>query len=160
MDELFGLPAHPLLVHAAVVLVPLATIGVLIGAVWPAGRRRLAIATLVVASGGLVASFLAGESGESLEERVRETDLVEEHAEMGETGSLAAAGAFIGALGLAAVDLVDERRADRGGLDTRAVVVVGVVAVLLSVAGTAQIVRIGHSGAEATWDDLPAGTGD
>ncbi len=41
MDELFGLPAHPLLVHAAVVLVPLAAIGVVLIAFWPAARARL-----------------------------------------------------------------------------------------------------------------------
>jgi len=34
-----GLPMHPLLVHAAVVLVPISALMALVGAVWPAAWR-------------------------------------------------------------------------------------------------------------------------
>jgi glyceraldehyde-3-phosphate dehydrogenase/erythrose-4-phosphate dehydrogenase len=37
----FGLPTHALLVHAVVVLVPLAVLGAVVVAVWPAARRRV-----------------------------------------------------------------------------------------------------------------------
>jgi hypothetical protein len=39
---LFGLPAHPLIVHAVVVLVPLCSLGVAVSILWPAARWRLA----------------------------------------------------------------------------------------------------------------------
>lgn len=160
METLFGLPAHPLVVHAAVVLVPLAAVGIAVTAFWPAARSRLAWAVVVVAALGAVATFLAGESGGELEERVRETELVEEHAELGESGNVAAAAVLLGALGVAGVDAYTRRRRRRAEADGEEpastaglTVAVGVVAVLLAVGGTVQIARIGHSGAEATWSD-------
>ena len=53
-ETLFGLPAHPLIVHATVVLVPLGALLVLLHAVWPAARRRLGVVTPLVALVGLV----------------------------------------------------------------------------------------------------------
>jgi hypothetical protein len=41
-----GLPAHPLIVHATVVLVPLAAAAVALHAFWPAARARLGLVTL------------------------------------------------------------------------------------------------------------------
>ena len=40
-----GLPAHPLLVHAVVILLPLAAGALVLHAVWPAARRRLGLVT-------------------------------------------------------------------------------------------------------------------
>ena len=47
LETLFGLPAHPLIVHAAVVLVPLAAIGTIVIAV--SAKARLHIGWIVVA---------------------------------------------------------------------------------------------------------------
>lgn len=44
-----GLPLHPLLVHAVVVLTPLTALAVALAAVWPAARRRLGSAPPVAA---------------------------------------------------------------------------------------------------------------
>ena len=44
-DEFNGLPIHILLVHAVVVLVPLAALLTMLSAVWPAARRRIGIIT-------------------------------------------------------------------------------------------------------------------
>jgi hypothetical protein len=41
LDTLFGVPSHPLVVHAAVVLVPLAAIGTIVIALWPTARQRI-----------------------------------------------------------------------------------------------------------------------
>ena len=113
INDLFGLPAHPLLVHIPVVLIPLATIGSLFVAIKPEWRRRYAIPVAALAAVGAVAVFLAAQSGESLEERVKENDLVEEHAEAGESAEPFVAVYGVLAVGLAAADLVDRRR--RGG---------------------------------------------
>ena len=166
MDELFGLPAHPLLVHGAVVLVPLAAIGVLLTAFWPAARSKLAVAVVVIAAAGTVMAVLSAESGESLEGSVRETELVEEHAELGETGLASAAAVLVAALGVAGVGMYEQRRSGSEGDEAsqrRSVqlrVGVGAVAVVLALVGTVQIARIGHSGAKATWDEVQVGTAE
>ena len=54
--ELFGLPAHALIVHAAVVFIPLATLAAILYAVWPALRKYtwwavLGLGVLAPASG-------------------------------------------------------------------------------------------------------------
>ncbi len=80
LDNLVGLPAHPLIVHAAVVLLPIAAIATVAVAVVPRWRRPyapLALAASLVAAGTI---WLAMESGESLEERVTETALIDEDA--------------------------------------------------------------------------------
>jgi hypothetical protein len=80
----FGLPLHPLVAHAVVVCVPLAAFGAILMAFWPAAARRLWPAVLFVATLALIAVPLTTSSGESLEERVGESRLVETHAEQGE----------------------------------------------------------------------------
>jgi uncharacterized membrane protein len=158
MDDLFGLPAHPLLVHAAVVLVPLAALGAVIIALWPRARRTFGIVVVVLAFGGLVFSWLASESGESLEERVDETELVEEHAELGETMPLFAFALFAFSGGLVAVDLVAHRRTRDGGEPAPwmkpATIALAALTVLSAVVGTYEVALVGHSGAKATWDDV------
>jgi hypothetical protein len=72
IDQILGLPAHPLLVHIPVVLVPLATVGAVLVAVKASWRRSLAVVVAVLAVGGAVGVLLATQSGEALEERVEE----------------------------------------------------------------------------------------
>jgi hypothetical protein len=84
IDNLFGLPAHPLVVHAAVVLLPIAAIATVVVAVVPRWRRPYALLVFVMSIAAAGAIWLAKESGESLEERVTETALVERHAELAE----------------------------------------------------------------------------
>jgi uncharacterized membrane protein len=59
INELFGLPAHPLLVHAAVVLLPLAALATIVVAVVPKTRRHYAPVALVLAIAALGAVGLA-----------------------------------------------------------------------------------------------------
>ena len=75
IDTLFGLPAHPLVVHAAVILLPLAAVGLLLVAAIPRARRLSAPIVLGIALAATVAVGLAQQSGEALEDRVPETEL-------------------------------------------------------------------------------------
>src|SRR5215217_4392050 len=84
IGRLFGLPAHPLVVHAVVVLVPLCSFGVAMSAIWPAARWRLAWVLLGLTIITVAMVPLATGSGEVLEEMVRENGLVERHAELGD----------------------------------------------------------------------------
>jgi len=79
-DSFFGLPVHPLVVHAAVVLVPLAAIVVAVCAAVPRTRRRLAWPAAVGAAVATLAAVVADQTGESLQARVPDTTLIREHA--------------------------------------------------------------------------------
>ena len=73
MGEINGLPAHVLLIHFVVIVVPLAALCALLAVAWPAARRRLGIVTPLIALAALVSVPLTTEAGEWLEERVAET---------------------------------------------------------------------------------------
>jgi hypothetical protein len=150
-----GVPLHPLVVHAVVVLVPLAAVMVLLAAVSRRFRRWSAFATPLVATAALVSVPLATSSGESLEERVSETALLERHTEMGEQLTpwvigLAVVAWVLWWLGRRAVAGTANGRHQRGGLLTGLVALVALVAVAGS---SIQVYRIGHSGARSVWND-------
>jgi len=157
LDSLFGLPAHPLLVHGAVVLVPLAALGTIVIAFWPAARERIGWITTGLGVVGFVFAFLAKESGESLLETVAVTAAVKSHAEMGDWGLI---GAFLvggSACTLMLFDQFVKERAKRNLPElsvTRPLrTLIGVFAVVLSIFGTVLVINVGHSGAKATWED-------
>lgn len=151
MDSLFdtitGLPVHPLVVHAAVVLLPLAAAGVLALLVRPAWRERYGVLVLLGLAGGAVAAWIAEESGEALAARV---GLPEEHGEWGERLPPLA---FLLLLSVLAWHLIQRRRL--GGRSVVGSVLAG-LAGLLAVAVLGVTVLVGHSGAEAAWGDVPA----
>jgi hypothetical protein len=151
-STIFGLPMHPLVVHAVVVLVPLAAVCGVVVAVWPAARARYAPLALGIATLALFAVPLATHTGEQLEEQVRDSALVDRHAHMAE-GLLP----FTALLWLALAVMVGigwygrYRSAGR----TKAASYVAIGAAVITVAASAgsgiQVVRIGHSGSEAAW---------
>src|SRR5689334_22767036 len=79
MNELFGLPAHPLIVHVVVALLPLSAIATVVAAVLPRVRRYLAPVAFAFALIATISTRLAEQSGESLEEKVDRTELVRDH---------------------------------------------------------------------------------
>jgi hypothetical protein len=109
-------------------------------------------------------AVLAQRSGEPLEDRVRETELVEEHAELGETGTTAGIAVLVAAVAVVGTDVVLRRRAAADPDTTRTAapravsIIVGVVALSIATAGAIQIARIGHSGAKAVWDATTDGS--
>jgi uncharacterized membrane protein len=154
VEELFGLPAHPLLVHAAVVLLPLAALLTLVCAVLPRARRHYARVALALALVATLAVGLAQGSGEALEERVDETPLVEEHTGQGERVLPWALAVVVAAGGVLAVPTLRRRRP---ALPAKAVTTAVVAVALVAAAGaTWSVVVVGHSGAKATWEDAKA----
>lgn len=161
MSTFDGLPVHALLVHFIVVLAPLTAILAILCAVWPAARERLVWLVLVLALATTALTPLTTESGEWLEHRVEKSELVEKHAELGDTMVY-----FALALLVAAVLLVISHfRASRGTpLSTVLSGITAAFVVLAGVATTVQVFRIGHSGATSVWNDAvkatPAGVAD
>ena len=70
LKTLFGLPAHPLVIHAVVVLLPLAALGLVVVAAIPRARRHYAPVVLAGALVAMLSVLVATGSGEQLEERV------------------------------------------------------------------------------------------
>ena len=90
LETLGGLPAHPLVVHLPVVLVPLAAIGAILLAVRPKWLRPYGVVVTVMAGLGFLGALLAASTGEELEDTfvsAGETisGTLRDHAEMGET---------------------------------------------------------------------------
>lgn len=147
-DLVGGLPLHPLVVHAVVVLLPLAALGTLATILVPRWRRFLP-AVAVIATVAALALPVATRSGEALEERV------------GEPGVHAALGDQLQWLGLAlaavlwVLVLVDRRRRRSGEARGRGVAAtaVAVLSVVLALAAGVQVYRVGDTGARAVWAD-------
>ena len=85
MTTIGGLPAHILLVHAVVVLVPLAALLVVLVTTWPAARARLTPAAAVVAVVAPICVPLTTSAGEWLEHQVVSTALLRAHTALGDT---------------------------------------------------------------------------
>ncbi len=157
-----GLPLHPLVVHAAVVLVPLAVLGTIVAVVWPAARRRYGSLVLGTAFLATVCSILAEQSGEGLEHVLPRSAAIEAHQELGDTLKLLAGGLFVvfGAYlflhrrAAAAVRHEGPGTATAPTMAGGTRVAAGVLAALtivLALVTAVQVYRIGDSGAQAVW---------
>ncbi len=142
-----GIPLHPLVVHAVVVLVPLTALGAIVMAIVPKFSRRFGP---LVALGALVSvgsAVLAKEAGEQL---ARVKPVSADHLHWGSQVPL-----WVGIFGLAVIGFWF---VDRGIPSNRArplwlrIAAIGVVA--LSVVATLYVLAAGHSGAEAVWASL------
>jgi uncharacterized membrane protein len=149
-DTIAGLPIHPLVVHAVVVLLPLMALVTIAVAVRPGWRRA---ALLVVAADAvvLVLAFVAKESGEKLQGRLGSLRpgvvVAKEHAEQGDLVPW-----FALALLVAAVVVWLARR--RTALTTISVV----LSVVAGLAAIGWIVVVGHSGATDVWSGIVSST--
>ena len=142
-------------------LVPLAALGAIAAAFsrWVRCRFGWLVAAAAVANVTLVP--LATGSGESLQERVKETALVREHTQMGEQLLPWVIALAVGIVAVMVLRLLSSRRAKGAATPWWAGRRVMALALALSVLGSAgalvQVVRIGHSGAKATWSDRTSG---
>ncbi len=141
-----GIPVHPLVVHAAVVFVPVAALGLLLMAVWPKFGARYGWVVWGLALVATVSSFVAKESGEQLEDLVGEPGF--EHAEWGDRMPLIAGVLFLAALALWFVQRSYVKRENAG---KALVVIFGLVAAVVAVFNLYWIVQVGHTGAESVW---------
>ncbi len=144
LDLIFGLPVHPLVVHGAVILVPLVAFAALAMSYWPSFSRRYGGPVLILAGVAQVSLFLAKGSGEPFEERLNKD--IERHADLGEIAPLT----FIPLLIL----LFIRWRMDKSGATVGSPKIRRLVSVLLALAAILALVYIyltGHSGAESVW---------
>jgi hypothetical protein len=169
MNTVNGLPAHILLVHAIVVLLPLTALLLVLTAVWPVARARLAGPNAVLAVAVVILVPIPTSAGEWLERRVPQSELLHEHTQLGDSAVFYALPVAVLALIVwwrnretrtiapdhdapwssgGTTTLTRTYLAPRSALVTR---VVAAVAVVVAAAGVYGIYRIGDSGSKAAW---------
>ncbi|AHH97545.1 DUF2231 domain-containing protein [Kutzneria albida] len=179
MSTINGLPAHVLLVHAIVVLLPLSALLLVLSAVWAKARRMLALPNALLAVLVLILVPITTDAGEWLERRVPRTSLLHAHTELGDTALFVAIPVAVLVLvvwwrqresaiasqpsaefgvdevagsGTSTMTMTAVRRRTFLAPASRAVTtVIAVLAVLVAGAACYQVYRIGDSGAQASW---------
>lgn len=156
MGAVNGLPAHILLVHAVVVLLPLAALLLVLTAVWPSARRRFAGPNAILSVFVVALVPLTTSAGEWLEHRVAETALLRDHAELGDTAIWVALPVALLALVIwwrQREEAVSGRRTYLAPLSLTVTRIVAVLAVVFAGSAVYDTYRIGDSGAKAAWTD-------
>lgn len=149
----FGLPLHPLIVHATVVVVPAAAIAVLLATFWPRFRRWASWGPLAAAALAVILVPITTSSGETLEHTLPPSELIERHTHLADALLPWVIVLLVGAAGLFWAHLASSR--PRLWTFPRLLVIaMMVVASAGAVGALVEVVLIGHSGASAAWSDV------
>lgn len=157
LNEIAGLPAHPLLLHVPVVLIPILSGAVIALMVRPDWRRRYGPAVAGLGFVALVFTILAASAGEAFRASrpLFASPALNEHAELGDQLKVVMV-LFVGALIVfLAADLKQLpatltrwlRLLHRPGTERFARVGISLLALFALV----WVVRTGHEGAEVAW---------
>ena len=151
-----GLPLHPLIVHAIVILVPLTAVAMILGTVWPAARRRLGLVTPLAALALVILVPLTVAAGQSLEAAIGPRPGVLPHAALG--GMLLP---WVIAMLVASAAQwawyrwgVPRATADHARRTSAITIAIGVVSIIAAFGAVVMVVLIGESGARAVWGGL------
>lgn len=147
-ETVLGLPVHVLLVHATVVVLPVAASLLVASVLVPRLRVWAGPLPLLLALVSLALVPLTTTSGENLERAIGTSTAINEHAALGEM-------VIWWVLGLVAVAAVSYAMRWRGRTPHRGLTVaVAVLGVVVGVGTLVQVVLTGHSGAEAVWSGV------
>jgi hypothetical protein len=158
LASIFGLPTHPLVVHMAVVLVPLAALS-LIAVGWnKAWRHAYYLPITLLALGGVTGSFLANQTGGSLRRALRRAGKqVGNHPQQGNIAFLLAGLFAAVCIALYVYEAYGDRLRERLGIRDRyrlpfdENMTLYVMAVPVALLATVMMVLAGHSGAILVW---------
>lgn len=141
-----GIPAHPLIVHAAVIVLPLSVIVALLLAFWPKSRNVWTWSALgILAAGGTAAAWIARITGEELAMLVGYPG---KHAELGENTTIAASVYLIAVLGWM---IMSSRLGRKLRMREEVSALLSAITIVTGISVTISLIMTGHSGAEATW---------
>lgn len=146
-DLINGLPLHPLVVHAVVVLLPLAVLGTILIAVRPSWRLTYGPLVVAVAAVATALTPVATSSGEALEKRIGDPG---RHAALGDQLIWFAIPLLVLSLALVLVEYLKGR--GRAFPAWVGMTLAG-LAIVASLACAVQVYRVGDSGARAAWGD-------
>lgn len=151
-ETVFDLPVHPLVVHGAVVLIPLAALLAVIIAVSQDRRTRWGVLTWLLATAAWAATIAAKFSGETLKSSLYPdvTPLATaQHADYG------ASSVWFGLalwLSVSAVLLLDLDRRRRDGFGSPLLpTMMAVITIVAAMAATGQVLLTAWTGADAHW---------
>lgn len=157
-DEFFGVPTHPLAVHAPVVLIPFATIAAIVFVVRADWRARTSLVMTGLVFVMVAALFVAKESGEAAKEAQNVFGNIDAHEDLANTTFIMGLVWFVLTAGVGLRDWT-QRRAGIQSLSAGSAVVgrdqvafaLSVLAAVAAVLTTIWLVRTGHAGAESRW---------
>jgi len=172
-DKLFDLPAHPLLIHAPIVLLPIAAIVTVVLAAKPVWRARAwgswaMVGALFVT---LALLFAAKESGEAFNEGFEVAFGgvgADKHESLANTTFIFTLAWFVAYTALIGYEFAVRRAAadatatdrsagaggvgvDRPGGSRAASAALSSIAAVLAILATVWLIRTGHEGARITW---------
>ncbi len=151
-DLIGGLPVHALIVHVAVVVLPVAALALIVVPALPRVHPLVRWSVVGALAVGALAAWFAAESGEVLSDRVGEPSV---HAAAGEGVPLIAGVLLALGIAWAVVDLLTARERAAGVRRSRALlatrIAVSVVAAAWAGYTIYATIVAGHSGAVATW---------
>ncbi|GAA0543024.1 hypothetical protein GCM10010172_25630 [Paractinoplanes ferrugineus] len=150
-DQVNGLPVHALVLHAAVVFVPLLALGAIVYALVAKWRPKISWALVLLSIAAPVSTFVAKESGEKLYDRLisqglkgKGKEILDNHMNFGST-------TFWLSLALGVASIVMVVLTGRGALPKIAEWALAAVMVVLAVLSGYYVFRTGDAGATAVW---------
>jgi uncharacterized membrane protein len=161
-EEFQGIPMHPLLVHAAVVLLPLQVMAGIAFAVLPRFRRYLGWFVAGTAVAAPVAAFIARQSGLALRDRLVRNGTsdagvlasIQEHNDFADLAMYSSIALGVLMLVLLILEVRRTRTAvDGAGSGGMNILMIVVMVLTLGAAGTTgyYIFQTGDTGAKMTW---------
>jgi len=158
-NRIGDIPAHPLLIHAAVVFIPLLIIGAIVYALLPQVRGRIGWAVVALAVIGPISALFAKLSGQALRQHLIDEHFsgtiitrIDQHMSYGNMTLW-----FTIALGVATLGVVGYlwRVVPAGGSESIVARAVGVVVTVALGAVTGYYVfRTGDTGAHIVWSGI------
>jgi predicted membrane protein DUF2231 len=152
-DQVNGLPVHALVLHAAVVFVPLLALGAIVYALVGRWRAKIGWAVLLLAVIAPITALVAMLSGNELHERLlaqglkgRGAEIIDDHMGYGTLTFWLSL-----ALGVVSIVLVLATRREPGSLPRVADLGLRVVMVALAAITGYYVYMTGDSGATAVW---------
>ena len=152
-DQINGLPVHALVLHAAVVFVPLLAAGAIAYALVPRLRPRIGWAVVLLAIVAPVTAVVTRLSGEELLERLqaqglkgRGAEILADHMDYGNLTAYVSV-----ALGVVSLIMVFLTGRKTSSLPKIADIALAVVMVVLAGAAGYLVFKTGDSGATAVW---------
>jgi uncharacterized membrane protein len=152
MQKIFGLPAHPLMVHLPVVLVPLVAVAAIVLALRRDLRQRFGTALIAASALSCVAIFLAKESGEGMFVYMNQAPAISRHQSLAKVTVILTFLLFI-----AIVVMVVAHRKGKARPRSRTAVALSSVTIALALLAFVGIIQTGHEGAKVTWQSGKAG---
>lgn len=150
LESIGELPSHPLFVHAPVAFTPLLAIFALVLLVRSSWRRQVGLALPVLSAGVAVATLLAKESGEELEELLGDfAPNTDKHQSLAITALVMLVVLTVTSTAMVVADRL--AKADGPAWASRAAPALLGLSLIVACLATIWMFRAGHEGARLVW---------